>query len=229
MDKKILDKDLFKSYSKYCYPVLFLALALIVMLFVSFNSLSMSTINSLSSYDLEKMADIKFEFLGVQLLNFITFILSCAIPIVIALLLGTADKNKKIKENEPTIEKNKVLTAKLVYGSVFIILPFLANIVIYSILICSGFFGTFQGAMILKLVVMTLFGIALSLLTFMLITTIDMALKNAVIDSLLTLAIALFVIHIFYYYPINPAFLIAIIVFVWLALIYLAKTASKKE
>lgn len=229
MDKKLLDKDLFKSYAKYCYPVLFLALALIVMLFVSFNNLSMSTINSLSTYDLEKVADIKLEFLGNQLLNFITFILSCAIPIVIALLLGTADKSKKAKDKDTTVEKNKVLTAKLVYGSVFILLPFIANIIMYSILICSGFFGAFQGEILLKLVVMTLFGIALSMLTFMLITTIDMALKNAVIDSLLTLAIALFVIHVFYYYPINPAFLIAIIVFVWLALIYLAKTASKKE
>ena len=142
--------------------------------------------------------------------------------------MGTYEKSSKSKKEELSVEHNELFSNRLVAGSLYITLPFLANAFIYILLVWTNYFGTMQSEILIKLLMMTIFGIALSLLTFMLMTIINMALKNATIDALLTLGIVLFVVHVFYYMPINPIFLIAIVIFVWLALIYLGNSLSKK-
>ena len=226
MEDNLLNKDLFKSYSKYCLPVLFLILVILVSLLLGFNNIVTNIINYSSITDVQKISDIKYDFIGEQLLNFNTFILACVLPIVIALLMGTYSKNNKVTAS---ISNHQIFSTNIMTGMLYIILPFLANAISYIILIWSGFFGYHQNDIIMHLLLMTIFGIVLSMLTFILISTINIALKNPIIDSLLTLAIAIFVIHVFYSLPINPIFLIFIIFFVWLALVYLSYTLTNKK
>lgn len=226
MEDNLLNKDLFKSYSKYCLPVLFLIIVILVALLLGFNNITTNLISYSSITDAQQISDIRYEFIGEQLLNFNTFILSCVLPIVIALLMGTYSKNNKVTA---TIKNHQIFSTNIMTGTLYIVLPFLANVISYIILLWSGFFGYHQSDALTHLLLMTVFGIALSMLTFILISMINIALKNPIIDSLLTLAIAVFVIHVFYSLPINPIFLIFIIFFVWLALLYLSYTLTTKK
>ena len=226
MENNLLNKDLFKGYSKCCLPVLFLIIVIIVSLLLGFNNIVANIISMSSTADIQQISDIKYDFIGEQLLNFNTFILACILPIVIALLMSTYSKNSKISS---TISSHQMFSTNIMTGTLYIVLPFLANAIMYFILIWSGFFGYHQNDIIAHVVLMTIFGIVLSMLTFILISTISIALKNPVIDSLLTLAIAIFVTHIFYALPIKPILLIFIIFFVWLALVYVAYSLTNKK
>lgn len=226
MDEKKLSKNFFKTYAKYCYPVLFFVLVVMVVLMISYNNLAQNVILSLNAVDLDEISRINTEFIGNQLLSFNIFIFACVVPIIIALLMSTYDKNSEVKEEASTTE---LFTSKTIAGSLFIILPFLANAIMFTILLLGGFFGSYQSEMIIRLVTTTLFGLALSMLTFMLITIINISIKNPVIDSLLTLAITLFVVQLFFKSIIPIWLLIAIIIVVWLALTYFAYSISKKK
>lgn len=227
MDERIVSKNLFKTYAKYCYPVIFFVLIVMVVLMISYNNLAQTVILSIGAISPEQTSQINYEFIGNQLLNFTTFIFSCVVPIVIALLMSNYERNAKFDEKE--ISAIDLFTSKTIAGSLFIIIPFLANAIMFMILIWGGFFGIFQNDIILKLVLTTLFGLALSMLTFMLITIINISIKNPIIDSLLTLAIALFVMQLFFKGIIPIAVLITVIVFVWIALTYFAYTLYKKK
>ena len=224
MDEGLLNKDLFKNYSKYCYPILFFVIVLLIVLLVSFNNLAGNVITSTANGDLAKISEIKYNFIGVQLLNFTTFILGCVLPIIIALVMCNYDKNSKTNNINDNMFSNKIIS-----GALFIILPFLANTIMYMILIWAGFFGDLQTAVIEKLVSATVLGFAMSMLTFLLITIINISIKNPVVDSLLTLAIVLFVTQTFRFTSIPTVFLVFIIVFVWLALLYLGNTIYKRD
>lgn len=226
MEDNLLNKDLFKIYSKCCLPVLFLIIIMLVSLLLGFNNIVTNIISYSSITDASKISDIKYDFIGEQLLNFNTFMMACILPIVISLLMGTYSKNNKVTAS---IRNHQIFSTNIMTGTLYIILPFLANAILYSILIWSGFFTYHQHDVIMHLLLMTIFGIVLSMLTFILISTINIALKNSIIDALLTLAIALFVTHIFYSLPINPIFLIVIIFVVWLALVYLSYTLTNKK
>lgn len=228
MDERLLSRNILKEYSKYYFPILFFAVILLIVLMISFSNLSASIVSPSTGQNM--ISEIRYEFVGVQALNFSTFILACVLPISIALIMGTYEKNNKAKLNEElAIGDKNLLASKIISGSLFVILPFLANVILYFILIISGFFSTATTDTLVHMLVMNFLGIAMGLLTFMLITIINMSIKNSVIDSLLTLAITLFVTHVFYHTSIPVILIIAIIFFVWLALIYLGYSMNKKE
>lgn len=229
MGDKFLSRNLYKNYSKYCYPIVFFVIILISTLMLSYNGLAEGVITNLSNPDANQIYDINYTFIGVQLLHLLTFILACVVPIIIALVMNTYEKSNKSTDKELAANYNEILTSKLISGALFIVLPFLANALLYIVLIWANFFGTHQNEMITTLILTTIFGLAMSLLTFILLIIINMAFKNPVIDSLLTLAIALLVMEIFYHFPISPVFLIVIIVFVWIALVYLGYSIGKKQ
>ena len=226
MDERLLSRDLFKNYSKYCYPILFSILVLLIVLVISFCNSSAGLITPNTS--IEDASNIKYSLVGVQALNFSTFILACILPIGLALIMASYEKIDKHTISEHSITNKEVFSSKIISGSLFIVLPFLANVIIYMILIISGYFGNAENNMLTHLVELTIFGIVMSLLTFMLITVINLSIKNPIIDSLITLAIALVITAIFYNSSIPIYLLIAIIFFVWLALIYLGYTMNKQ-
>ena len=147
--------------------------------------------------------------------------------IILALIMGTYSSKQEVDKSN--IGGSQLFSTRIVTGSLFILIPFLINLLIYFILNISGFFGSFYNSSMGQMLIMTIFGLVLSMLAFLLICTINIALKNRIVDSLLTLAIVLFITHVFYNYSINPIILIVIIVFVWLALLFLGYSMSKKK
>lgn len=225
MEKNLLVKDLFKKYQKYYIPTLFVFVVIIFALFILFNNLANIAINTTGTTDASVISSIKYDFIGVQLLHFITFLLAGVLPIILALIMGTYSSKQEI--NKKNIGGSQLFSTRIITGSLFILIPFLINLLVYFILNISGFFGSYYNSAMGQMLVMTIFGLVLSMLAFLLICTINIALKNRIIDSLLTLAIVLFITHIFYQYSINPILLIVIIVFVWLALLFLGYSMSK--
>lgn len=226
MDERLLSRDLFKNYSRYCYPILFSILVLIIVVIVSFCNLSTGLISP--DTNIEDASNKKYSLVGIQALNFSTFILTCILPIGLALVMASYERTDKHTISEHSITNKEVFSSKIISGALFIILPFLANVIIYMVLIISGYFGTAENNMLAHLIELTIFGIVMSLLTFMLITIINLSIKNPVIDSLITLSIALIVTVIFYNNAIPIHLLIAIIFFVWLALVYLGYSMNKQ-
>lgn len=225
MEKNLLIKDLFKKYQKYYIPVLFVFVVIIFSLFILFNNLANIAIDTTGTTDASVISSIKYDFIGIQLLHFITFLLACVLPIILALIMGTYNSKQEI--NKSNIGGSQLFSTRIITGSLFILLPFLINLLVYFILNISGFFGSYYDSAVGQMLIMTIFGLVLSMLAFLLICTINIALKNRIVDSLLTLAIVLFITHIFYHYSINPIILIIIIVFVWLALLFLGYSMSK--
>lgn len=225
MEKNLLVKDLFKKYQKYYIPTLFVFVVIIFALFILFNNLANIAINTTKTTDASIISSIKYDFIGVQLLQFITFLLAGVLPIILALIMGTYSSKQEI--NKSNIGGSQLFSTRIITGSLFILIPFLINLLVYFILNISGFFGSFYNSAMGQMLVMTIFGLVLSMLAFLLICTINIALKNRIVDSLLTLAIVLFITHIFYQYSINPIILIIIIVFVWLALLFLGYSMSR--
>lgn len=225
MEKNLLIKDLFKKYQKYYIPTLFVFVVVVFALFILFNNLANIAISTTGTTDESVISSIKYDFIGVQLLNFITFLLACVLPIILALIMGTYSSKQNINKNN--IGGSQLFSTRVITGTLFILIPFLINLLIYFILNISGFFGSYYNSAVGQMLIMTIFGLVLSMLAFLLICTINIALKNRIIDSLLTLAIVLFITHIFYHYSINPIILILIIVFVWLALLFLGYSMSK--
>ena len=229
MGDKLLSRNLYKSYSKYCYPIIFFVIVLIATLMLSYNNLVGQILVTIGNPTANQVFDLNYTFIGGQLLNLLTFILACVVPIIIALIMNTYEKNNKATDKELSAQYNDILTSKLISGALFIVLPFLANVLLYIVLVWANFFGPHQSEMLSALILTTIFGLAMALLTFTLLIIINMAFKNPVIDSLLTLAIALIVMEMFYHLTISPVFLIVIIVFVWLALVYLGYSIGKKK
>lgn len=225
MEKNLLVKDLFKKYQKYYIPTLFVFVVIIFALFILFNNLANIAINTTKTTDASIISSIKYDFIGVQLLQFITFLLAGVLPIILALIMGTYSSKQEI--NKSNIGGSQLFSTRIITGSLFILIPFLINLLVYFILNISGFFGSFYNSAMGQMLVMTIFGLVLSMLAFLLICTINIALKNRIVDSLLTLAIVLFITHIFYQYSINPIILIIIILFVWLALLFLGYSMSR--
>ena len=225
MEKNLLVKDLFKKYQKYYIPTLFVFVVIIFALFILFNNLANIAINTTKTTDASIISSIKYDFIGVQLLQFITFLLAGVLPVILALIMGTYSSKQEI--NKSNIGGSQLFSTRIITGSLFILIPFLINLLVYFILNISGFFGSFYNSAMGQMLVMTIFGLVLSMLAFLLICTINIALKNRIVDSLLTLAIVLFITHIFYQYSINPIILIIIILFVWLALLFLGYSMSR--
>ena len=227
MEKNLLVRDLFKKYQKYYIPMLFVFVVVIFALFILFNNLANIAINTTGTTDANVISSIKYDFIGVQLLRFITFLLACVLPIILALIMGTYSSKQEVDKSN--IGGSQLFSTRIVTGSLFILIPFLINLLIYFILNISGFFGSFYNSSMGQMLIMTIFGLVLSMLAFLLICTINIALRNRIVDSLLTLAIVLFITHVFYNYSINPIILIIIIVFVWLALLFLGYSMSKSK
>ncbi len=227
MEKEVFVKDLLKKYQKYYIPMLFIFVVAVFALFILFNNLANTAIVTTGATDVDVISYIRYNFIGVQLLNFITFLLACVLPIILALLMGNYSTKQKVDNNN--IGANHLFSTNVIAGTLFIVIPFLMNLLIYFILNVSGFFGTYYHQAVGQMLLMTIFGFVLSMLAFLLMCTINLSLKNRIVDSLLTLALVLFITHIFYNYGINPYILIAIIVFVWAALLCLGYSMSKTK
>lgn len=229
MSFNLISKTLCKNYSKYCLPILFFIIVLIVVLFLSYNNMSTDIINTLNNDNLEMISEIRFDFVGSQLLNFVTFLLACILPVFISLIMGTYEKSSNTKISELSINQKELFTTRTIIGSIFIIIPFIVNALLYVYLFQFDFFGSLQGNMISKLVTITIFGVMLSMLSFMLMTIINIALKNSIIDAIITLAVTIFIVQVFNSHVIKPFALILIILFIWFALAYWAYNLNKNN